>query len=250
MTAAFTFAPETTLLVRLRPMRAVLPLYALLSLAPALATGQTSQDVAARPAERFVGGWVGTSVAASSRFGYVTDRRFFVAALRAQFLLETFGPIALASTFDLVPLAVLSNTPDYQLRSFRQRDGTMVSLKTETGRSPVLGAGLAPAGVQLYTLSTRPARFFLGASGGALWFTRDTPVPHARRFNISAEGGGGVEILSRDGRALVVGYKFQHLSNAGTAPLNPGVDSHLVYVGVLRARGGRRPAHDEATAAR
>jgi hypothetical protein len=83
-----------------------------------------------------------------------------------------------------------------------------------------------------------------------LWFTRDTPVPDARRFNFTAEGGAGVEIPSRDGRALVVGYKFQHLSNAGTALQNPGFDTHLVYVGVMRRRGGRRNGHDEATAAR
>ena len=230
-------------------MRTLLPLYALLALAPDISAAQTSTDAAPRPADRLIGGWVGTSVAPSTRFGYVDDRRFFVAALRAQYLLDTFGPLAVASTFDVVPLAILSNTPTYEAASFRGPDGTIIHFKSVTGRSPVLGAGIAPAGLRLYTRSVRPARLFLGGSVGMLWFTRDTPVPDARRFNIAAEGGAGVEIPSRDGRALVVGYKFQHLSNGGTARQNPGVDTHLVYVGVMRRRGGRN-GHGEATAAR
>src|SRR5688572_33363449 len=101
-------------------MRAVLRLpLAALSLAPALASAQTSADVAPRPADRLVGGWIGASVASSGRFGPITDRHFFAAALRAQYVLETFGPIAIASNFDLIPLAIPPHTPEYRLRSTR-----------------------------------------------------------------------------------------------------------------------------------
>jgi hypothetical protein len=224
--------------VRLRPMRPRIRLLPLLVGMPALAG---AQEVSARPAERFVGGWVGASVASSSRFGYVTDRRLLVAGVRLQYLVGTLGPIAIASILDFVPLAILSNTPDYEMRRFRQRDGSVVTGRAETGRSPVLGAGIAPLGLQLYAHSTRSVRPFVGASVGTLWFARNTPVPDARRLNISAEAAGGVELLSRDGRALVLGYKFQHLSNAGTARQNPGVDAHVVYVGVMQRRGRRPP---------
>jgi lipid A 3-O-deacylase PagL len=230
-------------------MRAVLPLCAVLSLAPTLAAAQAPTDPARRRAEPFLGGWVAASVAPSTRFGYINDRRLFVAALRAQYLLATIGPLALASTIDVVPLAILSNTPTYDALSFPQPNGTIVHFKNVTGRSAVVGAGILPTGFQLYTRSVRPVRFFLGAAGGLLWFTRDTPVPDARRMNFAADGGAGVELLSRDGRVLVVGYKFQHLSNGGTARLNPGFDTHLLYVGVMRRRGGRK-AHDEPTVAR
>jgi hypothetical protein len=228
-------------------MRAILCSAALLWLAPALSI---AQDASAERGVRLVGGWVGASVAPSNRFGYVTDRQLFVAAIRAQYHLHTFGPVALASTVDIVPLAILSNTPEYRVWSSRQPDGAVVTRKVVTGRSPVPGAGVAPVGLQLYTLSARPVRLFVGSTVGTIWFTRDTPVPDARRFNISAEVGGGAEMLSRDGRALVVGYKFQHLSNAQTARRNPGFDTHLLYVGVMRRRAERRPAHDEPTLAR
>jgi Lipid A 3-O-deacylase (PagL) len=230
-------------------MRTIRPLAALLSLAPVLAGAQSPPGTAGRPSERFLGGWMAASVAPSTRFGYITDRHYFVAALRAQFPIATLGPLALASTVDVVPLAMLSNTPEYQLTTFYHEGGTPITVKTETGRSPVFGAGIVPAGLQLYTRSTRPVRFFLGGSVGTLWFTRDTPVPHARRFNISADGSAGVEIHARDGGVFVVGYKFQHLSNAGTAALNPGVDTHLIYVGVMRRRGARQPAQVEPVAA-
>ncbi|MDQ3997673.1 MAG: acyloxyacyl hydrolase [Gemmatimonadota bacterium] len=231
-------------------MRTLVPLYALLSLAPAVATAQTSPDARPRPAERLLGGWIAASVAPSTRFGYISDRRFFVAALRAQYLLDTFGPLALASTFDVVPIAILSNTPTYEAMNVRGPDSAMVRFKYETGRAAVFGAGIVPAGFQLYTLSAGPARFFLGASAGVLWFTRDTPIPDARRMNFAVDMSGGVEVLARDGRAVVVGYKFQHLSNGGTAFQNPGFDAHLLYVGLLRRRGRVRTGQEEATVAR
>jgi hypothetical protein len=37
---------------------------------------------------------------------------------------------------------------------------------------------------------------------------------------------------------LRVGYKFHHLSNAKTAPSNPGVDAKVFLVGLERAIGG------------
>jgi hypothetical protein len=231
-------------------MRVLLPLFALLSLAPVVAAAQAPTGATPRPAEPLVGGWIGASVAPSTRFGPINDRRFFVAALRAQYLIGIVGPVAVAGTFDVVPLAILSNTPTYQTQSFSEGDGTIIHFKNVTGRAAAFGAGVMPVGLQLYARSVRPARLFLGGSTGLLWFTRDTPVPDARRLNIAAEGGAGVELISRDGRALVVGYKFQHLSNGETAPLNPGFDAHVVYVGVMRGRGGRRNGHGETAAAR
>ena len=43
--------------------------------------------------------------------------------------------------------------------------------------------------------------------------------------------------VSRD--SLRVGYKFHHLSNAFTAPLNPGIDAAVFLVGFERAIGSR-----------
>ena len=44
--------------------------------------------------------------------------------------------------------------------------------------------------------------------------------------------GPGVRIGSPSGRALVTGYRFQHISNGSPSLPSPAVDTHLVYVGV------------------
>ena len=80
------------------------------------------------------------------------------------------------------------------------------------------------------------ARVFGGGAVGALWFTRDTPVPDSRRFNLTFEYGGGVELPISETRTVVAGYKFHHFSNAYTAPRNPGVDGNVLYLGVMRRR--------------
>ena len=63
-----------------------------------------------------------------------------------------------------------------------------------------------------------------------------TPVPQARRFNVTAEFGGGFEVVRASGGAVVVGYKRHHLSNAGSALANPGLESDVCYVGLRRRR--------------
>lgn len=39
--------------------------------------------------------------------------------------------------------------------------------------------------------------------------------------------------------SLLLGYKFHHLSNAWTAPRNPGLDGNVVCFGFVRERGGQ-----------
>ena len=208
-------------------------LVALSAAASAVPAQEAPSGPAPRRADRSIGVWAAASVATADRWGTITDRHFYVTAVRVQYLLETVGHFAIASTIDLVPLAVLSNTPTYYRTTVPASDGRIVDVRIENGRTPVLGAGVLPAGLQLYT-SSRRTRLFLGASAGVIWFTRNTPIPDARRMNLALDFGGGAELIARNRRVLVLGYKYQHLSNAGTARLNPGVDTHLVSFGIMR----------------
>ena len=69
---------------------------------------------------------------------------------------------------------------------------------------------------------------------GCLWFTRDTPVLFSRKFNFTTEFGGGIRVRVDDRHWMRIGYKFHHFSNAHTAPQNPGVDAHVVFIGFDR----------------
>ncbi len=228
-------------------MRVIQRTFVALSLVPTMAASQTAGG-APRPADRLLGLWVGASVAPAQRFGLITDRQLFVAAVRAEYVLERFGPIAIASTMDVIPLAILSNTPTYVARTGYTLDGYTYTYNEQTGRAPVYGAGIVPAGLQIFTAGSRSLRAFIGGSAGGLWFTRNTPIPDARRLNFMLEAGGGIELIARSGRAVVVGYKYQHLSNAGTAALNPGFDTQMVYVGMMRPRSVRRSEPEQAGA--
>jgi hypothetical protein len=55
----------------------------------------------------------------------------------------------------------------------------------------------------------------------------------AQQFNFTAQFGGGLQLLSPGRRtALDVGYKYHHISNANLDRTNPGMASHMFFVGV------------------
>jgi hypothetical protein len=71
-----------------------------------------------------------------------------------------------------------------------------------------------------------------GEFSGGLLFTHE-PVPtRTTTFNFLDQAGFGVRIHERRGRAWLLGYRFQHVSNAGRVKPNPGANFNFVYVGI------------------
>jgi hypothetical protein len=212
--------------------RTLLLLSSVLSLRPLFA--QAPNEI--HRGDRSIGAWVGFSPLSRDGFRPTPRRELFTAAARAEWVIETFGPFALATTSDLIPVAVVTRTPTYITRVEVDPEFGEYSYIAETGNKPVFGAGAAPFGLKLYVGSSHNLRFYGAGAIGGLWFTRHMPVPQARRFNILAEAGGGFELMRPSGRAVQLGYKFHHLSNANTAASNPGLDSHVFYLGLSRLR--------------
>lgn len=76
---------------------------------------------------------------------------------------------------------------------------------------------------------------FAELAGGALW-TR-APVPSGTTTaNFTAHVGYGVRYLLRPRAALVAAYRFHHISNGNRLEKNPGVNAHLLQVGVSVVR--------------
>lgn len=98
----------------------------------------------------------------------------------------------------------------------------------------VYGFGLSPVGLETRWALASAAHIFAGARGGATWFGREVPLEGGGRLHYFAGLGAGVRV--RLGRAgwLRVGYEAHHLSNANTAPENPGMDWHIWNVGLSR----------------
>jgi hypothetical protein len=128
---------------------------------------------------------------------------------------------------EVVPLLIVSGNP--RVVKITDQWGTML-MPGDPG--PVAGFGFSPLGFETQRhMGSRWATF--GAlAGGVVWFSRDVPVPFARKFNYTLEYGGGLLWRRTPRTSLRFGYKFHHLSNNYTAPENPGVDGHVFFVGV------------------
>jgi Lipid A 3-O-deacylase (PagL) len=71
-----------------------------------------------------------------------------------------------------------------------------------------------------------------GEVSGSLLFTA-APVPvRTTTFNFMDQAGFGIRFEESRGRAWLVGYRFQHISNAGRVKPNPGANFNFVYLGL------------------
>ena len=75
------------------------------------------------------------------------------------------------------------------------------------------------------------ARVFAEVSGSMLFTNAPVPV-RTTTFNFMDQAGFGVRIEENRSRAWVVGYRFQHISNAGRVKPNPGANFNFIYMGV------------------
>jgi hypothetical protein len=80
---------------------------------------------------------------------------------------------------------------------------------------------------------------YVELGGGALW-TRD-PVPvRTTTSNFTGHTGAGVRIFIGPSEAVVLGYRFHHISNGNRLEANPGVNAHVLQFGWSHLRP-RRP---------
>jgi hypothetical protein len=94
----------------------------------------------------------------------------------------------------------------------------------------IYGIGLAPV-VWRWNFRSQPRWSAFGEMAmGGMWSTE--PIPeNTSRGNFTAHWGAGVRLRPRGPHAVVVAYRFQHLSNGNQLGSNPGVNSHVVLIG-------------------
>jgi hypothetical protein len=92
---------------------------------------------------------------------------------------------------------------------------------------------LAAALLVRYRLNTDSShvQFYGEAGTGPMWAEKAIPASTSR-FNFSTQFGAGVVFLPRAKFPLLIGYRFQHLSNGGYSPRNPGFNISTVVLGV------------------
>src|ERR1041385_4169502 len=187
------------------------------------ATQQSSGTVENRRNE--FGVWGGISFDAPTWIGQTPDARFGEIGLRYGRVLAANDSLAFSWTIDAVPVAVLS------VNRFTLVPTGSGSFTVQRRRERTYGAGLSPIGLKLNFRRRQMLQPFASGTAGFLYFSKDVPVPGAKRFNFTFDFGGGIDVVRDSRRAISVGYKYQHISNGDRSPINPGVDVQLIYVG-------------------
>jgi hypothetical protein len=74
-------------------------------------------------------------------------------------------------------------------------------------------------------------RFELEAGTGPMWAEKAVPASTSR-FNFITQGGASVVLLPNARTPLTAGYRFQHISNGGYSPRNPGLNVSSFMLGI------------------
>jgi hypothetical protein len=94
------------------------------------------------------------------------------------------------------------------------------------------GIGLSPKLVYTFTGLGKLRPFFEGG-GGPLWTDLGGRVPEqGGQFNFLVWGGAGCSWVLNAHWAVQAGYRFTHISNAGTRDPNSGLNFGLPFIGV------------------
>ncbi len=97
----------------------------------------------------------------------------------------------------------------------------------------VYGFAVAPLGFTFDLARRRRVHPFAETAGGIVASSQPIPVnlPDATGLNFFFDLGGGIRWRVGERGAVSLGYRFFHISNAGTTSFNPGVDNNVFYLG-------------------
>lgn len=176
-----------------------------------------------------------------TRFGRVRGRNLFITGLGARWPLTHQARFQIAYTADLLPLVISTGMPDYSATALSPDCRTTacplaLDAQQRQVRRTVYGIGLAPVGLEARVGLAKRVAFVTGASAGIIEFAEPVPDPAETRLNFTADASAGAELrVTRDG-VIRIGYRFNHISNGGRRPTNPGMNSSMLDVGLVFLR--------------
>jgi Lipid A 3-O-deacylase (PagL) len=163
--------------------------------------------------------FAGYSPVSATLIGTTTDRRLVIAGFGYSYRCWIWPGISISYSGELMPAAILLQ-PDQYLPQFVLAHA-------------VYGFAITPLGFTA-DFGRRHRLFpFLETNEGIIASSEPIPinVTGATGLNFLIDLGGGVRIKTGERRAISLGYKFLHISNGFTSPVNPGVDNNIFYAG-------------------
>jgi hypothetical protein len=159
--------------------------------------------------------WFGGAFENGHAFSSTVGARNYQLESRYERLIYWKEPFAVRWVFDAVPVALVGDPHTYNGH-----------------RAYANGVGGSPIGAQVNFVHFHRVEPFLTSGGGFLYFNHRM-FGTTQQFNFTAQLGGGVQLFTSSRRtAIDLGYKYHHISNANLANQNPGLDSHMLFVGL------------------
>jgi opacity protein-like surface antigen len=160
--------------------------------------------------------FAGYSPVSPTLIGTAPDRRLVLAGFAYGFRCWSWNSVSVSYTVAAMPAAIL--------------------IQPYEGNAPahaVYGFAVAPLGFTFDLARKRRGHPFVETTGGIVASTQPIPEnqPDASGLNFFFDLGGGIRWRVGERGAVSLGYRFLHISNAGTTSFNPGVDNNVFYVG-------------------
>jgi hypothetical protein len=176
-----------------------------------------------------------------TRYGVKRDRELYITGIRWSKQLGRRKGGMWEYTNDFLPIVVATKTPFYRDTSFTRTiriPGRFGGDEYITQRidslilfnRTVYGFGWVPLGIR-YRRGNQRVQLVMGLSGGAVYFNRRMPDPGETRFNFTLDGTVLADIPITRMHGISVGYRFNHISNAYTGRVNPGMNSSMLQLG-------------------
>jgi len=156
------------------------------------------------------------SVANGHAFGFTQNTSLYIAEARYSRLFFSGRHVVLRFAPKFSPVVLI---------------GEPETLTGARSRHYVYGAGASPFGIQMNLLPARHVQPYWGATGGFVYFTEHAFSPQASHFNFTAEIEGGAQIFVSPKNAVLIGYRYHHISNANFYRSNPALDAHMIVLG-------------------
>lgn len=169
--------------------------------------------------------FVGYSPVSATLIGTTEDRRFVAAGFEYSYRCWAWENWSISFTPGVLPAAILLEPAQYLLVS-------RVAVAVSPAHA-VYGFGVLPIGFTAHFKRQHAVHPFIETRGGIIASTEPIPInaPDATGLNFLFDFGGGVQWKTSERHAFEFGYKFLHISNAGTTDFNPGVDNNVFYAG-------------------
>jgi hypothetical protein len=131
-----------------------------------------------------------------------------------------------------LPVAQLTCSPPPFSYSYTGNNLTYSGTETFScsGRQWTIGEAMSPLGLQWNFAPSHRMQPLIDLHGGYMYSTRPIPIATAGSFNFTFDIGAGVEFYQTKARSVRAEFRYHHISNAGTATENPGIDSGMIQV--------------------